>query len=247
MILGSNNDITILKKDKNQVIEKYRITDHRCSGKSVDDSFFTFLYKIFGSAMRSLQEEAPSAMLELKREFSRIKTNVTGFSSHKINMTIPSSTLDYYCKRDFGEDIHDLVANSGFGLKILNCHRLRIDSNIIQSFFKQSTEEIMNLMEKVFTDYKDAPKVTDIVLAGGFSGSPFVQYAVKQKFPNKNIQEITGIGVMKGAVLCGHQLCQNMHISESEVRNCNVCCNVCSSNSPAVPSPIRIRVRLLLQ
>lgn len=205
------------------MIERYRTADNECGGSLVNETFLKFLVGIFGSQfMTSLQKEQPSVFSDIEEELELLKRNVKGNHSGKINFSFPYYNIDSSSKNYLGEDLHEAICSSIYGNDItpLIGHKMRINSDLFCNFFKPTIDKIINLMEKVFVDYKDSHEVSAIVMVGEFSKCILVQEAVRQMFPKKDIITPTypGLADILGAVLCGHQPCQYKPISPSQVR-----------------------------
>ncbi|CAG2245220.1 unnamed protein product [Mytilus edulis] len=219
---GRGTELTVLMKDSNQVIEKYQIRCNDCGGTYVVNSFLEFLVRIFGSQLiTSLSEGAQFDLLYIKREIERIKRSVNGKSKGKIGMTVPIPTLNSFCHKHHAKDVKEVVSNSiyGNGIRLFG-DKMRIDTDIIHNLFKPTIDKIINLMKHVFADYKDAHKVKQIVMVGGFSECSLVQDAVRQSFSNKTIfiPNDPELAVMKGAVLCGQQPYQYNQLTSTEMK-----------------------------
>ncbi|VDI32942.1 Hypothetical predicted protein [Mytilus galloprovincialis] len=213
---GCSADITILKKEANQVIEKYRTIGNDCGGTSVNNTVLQYIVNIFGpEVITSLKKEEPEQFLNLEREIS-IKIKTVGKGQIR-RIRIPMYVLKICGDRDHGyKGTYDL-----YGKRIeLVGDKLKIQNDMTNNFFQPTIDKIINLMENVFADYRDSHNVKEIVMVGGFAESILVQDAVRQNFPQKYIviPDDPVIAVIKGAVLCGHQPCQFLHISSSKVR-----------------------------
>lgn len=228
MIIDCSTEITVLVKESNQVIEKYRTTGNDYSSvMSVWNNFLEVLVTIFGSPMmRSFRTEDPKGYLDLQREFESIRKSFKRGKSRKITLKVPKDSLDCFCQKHLDNNIKDVILTSEYGDDIsLNAARLRINSDLFHNLFKKTIGTITNLIANVFAEYKDAYRLTDIIIVGDFSECIVIQDAVKQTFSDKNIIVLEeGVGaVMKGAVLYGYQPCQYIQKLSSEVRQCRLC------------------------
>lgn len=220
--LGYVADITVLTRDTNQLIEKYRVTDNDCDYTSINNRFLEFLCEIFGSqVMSSLRKEYPLTFSSLEWDFIGITRCVRKNQGRRINMTVPYCTLNSLCIKFYDKNIGEIISSSVYGSGIsLWYDKIRIDSDIIHNLFKSTIDKIIVLMGNVLTDYKDAHNVKEIVMVGGFSEFCLVQDAVRQSFSNNNIvfPEDPELAVMKGAVLFGHQPYEYIQLTSFEVR-----------------------------
>lgn len=192
------------------MIEKYRTTGNDCGDASVNNSFLEFLVTIFGSqVMTSLRKEDPVGLLDLEKDF--IYCTVCSKLKERIVLRVPCCLID----------LKDVISTSIYGNDIrLRGYKLLIYSNVIRILFKPTIDRIINLMDNVFTEYKNAHKVKEIVMVGDFSECSLVQIAVRQTFSNRNITIPTdsGLAVMKGAVTCGNQPYRYKQLTSTEVR-----------------------------
>lgn len=222
LILDCSADITVLRKDRNQVIEKYRTKGNDCGGASVNESFLDVICQIVGlQVFTELRKEYFYSYLELEREFEFVKRNVKEKQKSAIFMTVPYITLHCLCERYLASDVLKVFSSSIYSNAIvLVGAKMRINTDIFHNFFKPTIDKIIKLIKNVFANYKDSHNVQDIVMVGGFAECWFVQDAVRQTFSNRNliISTESGLAVLKGAVFCGHQPNQYLRISSSEVR-----------------------------
>lgn len=173
--------------------------------------------------MTSLRKEEPSSLLDIEREFEIIKGTLNGNLSRKINISIPYDTLNIFCQKFHAKDLHEVIRSSIYGNDvILAGHFMRINSDLVRNFFKATIDNIVNLMESVYADYKDSHKVTAIAMFGDYSNCSLLEEAARQTFPEKDIivTRNEGLEVMIGSVLCGHRPCHYQQISPPEVRKC---------------------------
>jgi len=83
--------------------------------------------------------------------------------------------------------------------------KLRIDCEFMRGWFKDSCDNTVLHVRKLFQEPQCAGCKT-ILLVGGFSESPMIQNALRTGFPDKRliVPEEAGLAVLKGAVLYGH-------------------------------------------
>lgn len=201
------------------MIEKYRTIGNECGGTSVQHNVLEHIVQILGSdVITSLKEEKPEEFVYLEYQIAMKLKTVN--KSNIMRIRIPHFALEMSGIFDKSpRNVHDVYGKRIKGIAHLG-DKMLIDSDIIHNLFQPTIDKIINLMEKVFTDYKDAYNVKAIIIVGGFAENVLVQDAVRQYFPKKHIvipdEPVTA--VMRGAVLCGHQHCQYMKISSSEVK-----------------------------
>lgn len=97
MLLGCVANVTVIQKNTNGIIEKYRRTGNDCGGTAIHMNFFDLLDSIFGkSVMQSLKKEAPDAHQAIIRECEQIKRKVK-INQDKIEMRVPYACLNNIC------------------------------------------------------------------------------------------------------------------------------------------------------
>ncbi|CAC5356670.1 unnamed protein product [Mytilus coruscus] len=193
---GSVTDITVIKNETNEATEKYYRTGNDCGGTA--------------SVMQSLKKEAPDAHQAIIRECEQIKRKVKG-NQDKIEMRVPYACLNNICLKIRDENFLSVISTSKYGNNIiLKGDTLRIEADIVHTLFMSTIDKIILLMEDMFTDYKDAHNVADIVMIGGISECILVQEAVRQKFFHKSVivSEDAYLAMVIGAVVCGSRSCQ---------------------------------------
>lgn len=84
--------------------------------------------------------------------------------------------------------------------------KMRIDSDIVRGFFKESVDSVVEHVKKLLME----PAVSGcsaIVMVGGFSESPLLQETVREKFSKLRVivPREAGLAVLKGAVIFGHR------------------------------------------
>ncbi|XP_071149822.1 uncharacterized protein [Mytilus edulis] len=185
--------------------------------------------------MTSLRKEEPSSFLDIERQFEIIKRTLKGKRSRKFNISVPYTTLDFYCQQYHAKDLREVIRSSIYGNDVSLKHDvMQINSDLVRNFFKATIDNIVNLMESVYADYKDSHEVTAIAMFGDYSNCILVEEAVRQTFPKKDIiaTRNQGLEVMLGSVLCGHwpnhyhQISPpEMKAAQSSVTKCIFCNN----------------------
>ena len=156
---------------------------------------------IFGNeAINKLKKEDMAEYLTITREFESKKRTVTAnYRSHFV--TRLSAVLN------------EMVLNDAKMQKIQSSYlrdqvslvrdKLKLSPSLMESFFKNSLENIIDHAQNIFRSIGD---VHMILLVGGYGESPLVQETFRNKFANLQIiiPQDCNLAVMKGAVLYGH-------------------------------------------
>lgn len=159
--------------------------------------------------------------MDIERQFEIIKRTLKGNRSRKFNISVPYTTLDFYCQQYHAKDLREVIRSSIYGNDVSLKHDvMQINSDLVRNFFKATIDNIVNLMESVYADYKDSHEVTAIAMFGDYSNCILVEEAVRQTFPKEDIivTRNQGLEVMLGSVLCGHRPNHYHQISPPEVR-----------------------------
>ena len=146
--------------------------------------------------------------LDLYREFELRKRKVKLDMSETPHMAIkiPVALYDLYVKKKERSLKDDIKTNMKYADKV-TClaDKMKIDCKIMQSFFKQPMEELIDHIREILAEHPVRGTNT-FIMVGGFSESDFVQETVRSKFPNMKtiIPFDAGLAVLKGAVIFGH-------------------------------------------
>jgi hypothetical protein len=140
--------------------------------------------------------------------FESKKRGVVAGKTGKENIKIPICLVDLY-KETTGKMVKDRICEiREYQDKVKLCgDKIRLDVDIVKSWFDESCSDIVQLVKKIFQDDKSVG-VNTILLVGGFSESPMLQEAMRRNFPDKIliIPEEGSLMVLKGATIFGHTI-----------------------------------------
>ncbi|KAL3879164.1 hypothetical protein ACJMK2_031473 [Sinanodonta woodiana] len=125
----------------------------------------------------------------------------------EITIRLPNS-FDETFKTMTGKSLlFELASSRKEGNIMLNKDRLKISSGVMRSFFKDSTQKVVEYVKSVIEE-KDIVGVNTLLMVGGYSESEMLQHAIRERFPNLKvtIPEEAGLAVVKGAVIFGHNM-----------------------------------------
>jgi molecular chaperone DnaK (HSP70) len=209
IFIGGTADITVHEKISNgHLKELCHASGGNCGGTSIDNAFIQMVVKILGAPMITLlQQEDPTAYLDLLREFETVKRKIETDTTGNVNFTIPFTTINSLCERHQHDTLSSMIQSSPFASKItLRGDKMRVDADVMKSLFDKTINNIVSLVKDVLRE-SAAKNVPLLLLVGGFAECPLVQAAMKRNFPNKRIiiPEEAALSVLKGAVLFGHK------------------------------------------
>ncbi|KAL5012577.1 hypothetical protein ScPMuIL_011128 [Solemya velum] len=204
---GGTVDITIHEVTQNRSIkELHQASGGPWGGTKVDEEFRKLLISIIGApVLAKFQKEYMEDFLELFREFELKKRDTKPESNDKQTFRMPVSLRELF-EASTGEKIQNAINNMNIKDKVKWLKdKMQIDSSLMRKFFEKATEETVKHTAKLLQQ-RQLKDVTTILMVGGFSESPMLQQAVKQKFPEMLIiiPPDAGSAVLKGAVIYGH-------------------------------------------
>ncbi|XP_060589192.1 heat shock 70 kDa protein 12A-like [Ruditapes philippinarum] len=232
---GGTIDITV-----HQVIVDGKLRElHKASGGGwggtlVDKAYEQFLSEIAGpETFQQFKEKHMDDYIDLLRMFEFKKRGTSPGHSGKVTFRIPP-TFAETIKDATGLSIQDKIMSSAFkGQVTYVSGKARVDVEIVQSFFTQSVDSILQHLASLLGERMNR-ECTAIVMVGGFSQSSILQDAVKRAFGrryNVIIPKDAGLAVLKGAVIFGHRpstiserICKYTYgqkVCHETTRNCN--------------------------
>jgi molecular chaperone DnaK (HSP70) len=207
-IPGGTVDITVHEVQPNlNLKELYKASGGAWGGTQVDEAYKQMLIKIVGAPIiTQFSKDHTADYVDMFREFETKKRAITGETKGKVTIKIPISLVETF-EEDTGEDIKDTIENTKFSGKISWVgDKCRITAEVFKSLFEVAGEQIVQHVKDLFTKF-EIKGTNNIIMVGGFSESPILQYMIKQAFPNVRviIPPEAGLAVLKGAVLFGHK------------------------------------------
>ena len=171
-------------------------------GIYVDKEYLKIYDTIFGKeAIKKLKKEDLAEYLTIIREFEAKKRTVTAnYGSHFVTR-LPAVLNKMFSNEEKIQRIQSSYLKDKVSLIR---DKLKLSPSIMESFFKDSLENIIDHVKNILRSIKD---VHMILLVGGYAESPLVQETFNNEFSNLEIiiPQDCNLVVMKGAVLYGHR------------------------------------------
>jgi len=173
----------------------------------VDLAFLDFLQSITGpNVMERFRKDCQDDYVDLLREFEVKKRMVSPSLDARTTYRIPISLFDIF--RDMEDkEFKEAVRERGELAEQVSFigDKMRLEPIAAKSFFKNTTEKIVDHLQHLFSDSK-AGEASSILMVGGFSESQMLCDAVQKAFPDKRVimPSEAGLAVLKGAVIFGH-------------------------------------------
>ncbi|XP_061178351.1 heat shock 70 kDa protein 12A-like [Saccostrea echinata] len=204
---GGTVDITAQETTQTGEMKSiYKVCGGPWGGTRVDEEFFQFLMKLFGSDVLSeFKVQCRSDYLQLLRALEITKRKVDSHSNHAIVIRIPLALFDIL-KEHTDCNISEIVAQSPYASYIrFSNQKMFIDANLFRSFFKNSLYDIISHLQAIFKD-PSCNMLLGIVVVGQYANSSLVIERLKAAFPkNRLVVPVeAGLAVARGAVIYGH-------------------------------------------
>lgn len=207
---GGTADITVHKVESdNTLCEVHGPSGGAWGGTKVDEAFIQFLGEVFGEdVMKEFLDKHMEDAIDLFREFEIRKRKVRMDMSETPSMAIkiPVCLYELYEEKHKSKLKDDIKNNAKYKDRV-TClaDKMKIDSNIMKSFFKKPLDELVEHMRDILGELPVRGTKTFIIV-GGFAESGIVQDTIKAKFSNMKviIPFDAGLAVLKGAVIFGH-------------------------------------------
>ena len=175
-------------------------------GTRVDEAYKQFLIKLFGApVIKKFQDKHMEDYLDIFRDFEVKKRDIGPSKDGKITFRLPVSLTDLFYETT-GEKLKDVIPQTTFRDKLTHTgDKMRIEASVVQAFFAEAVESILDHVERLLTDSK-LKGCSAILMVGGFSDSPMLQEQLRQEHKKFRIivPEEAGLAVLKGAVIFGH-------------------------------------------
>lgn len=215
--------ITVVRKEKHQLIEKYRTKCRDFVRTSIAERFVKFLDEIIGRpVIQEYKYKNASEYIDMYRSIRTIMDKINTNENGVIHVLLPLCFLDTISHETRKRDFKSLVESSRFSENVrMKKDKMCIDIEILRKLVKPTIEKVESLFETVFDEYKNETKEMDIVIIGGFADYKILQEVVRQRFLTQRIyipirHELV---VVNGAVLCGFNAYQYIRSLSSEVRS----------------------------
>ncbi|XP_052764064.1 heat shock 70 kDa protein 12A-like [Mya arenaria] len=173
-------------------------------GSKVDEEFKEFLITLFGSkVLKEYQEKHTEEFFDLFRKFDVKKKS---FSTDTREVTIP---FDYdlvtLIKKVTGKQVHEAIALYLGSVKFQEHGRkLVLDQHTMAGFFEPTINVVIGKVRHILDVCKE-DLISTLMLAGGFSESPYLREKLVSAFPKLQIivPDEPSLAVVKGALLMG--------------------------------------------
>ncbi|XP_052794437.1 heat shock 70 kDa protein 12A-like [Mya arenaria] len=205
---GGTIDITVHEViDEGHLKELNLASGGAWGGTMVDKAFEDFIIKLFGGkSYEEFKKNHVDDLVDLQREFELKKRSISVSKVGKETFKLPVTLSDLYTKLMKKSPQDAIKDNKEFAGKVTyTAGKLRIDCDVIRSWFKESCEKTIEHVRNLLKQPASAGTNT-ILMVGGFSESMMLQEQMKAAFGDKRliIPENAGLAVLKGAVMFGH-------------------------------------------
>lgn len=175
-------------RDDGGIVELHKACGGPWGGTQVDSEFISYVMKTLGEdLMPKLKETCAWDWIKMEKELESRKRKVDYSSNKPVRMEIPAK----------------IIINSEKELKELTSfNKLKIDHDLLRTFFKPSVEHIAKHVEDIMKEVDD---IQLILMVGGYSESDFVSQYLREKIPQvKIVVPIkASVSVLEGAVRFG--------------------------------------------
>lgn len=204
---GGTIDITVHQiKRSGEIRELHKASGGDWGGTKVDNAFEHFLGELVGKEVVSkFKDSHMEDYIELFRNFEIKKRETSLNNNAKVTLRLPLSFFETVTKISSRTLQECIIKTKYREMLTVMGDKVRMDVDVMRSFFDDSVRNTLQHVEMLLGQ----PKVHDcsaIVMVGGFSESPILQEAVREKFSNLKIivPDEAGLAVLKGAVIFGH-------------------------------------------
>ena len=203
-------DVTAHEVDDNDdVKEIYHATGGDFGGTKVDKEFENLLEKLFGvDLMDEFRRSHSSDWLELMNDFEMKKRGDRAIKGEETRVRLPANFTNLMRHETTGRSDNEILKRHYDAKQVrISKQYLVLGSEIIKSLFEPIVNAIVKHLETLLKK-KELTGVTLMFLVGGFSKSPLLQAAIKERFKDKFkilIPHDAETVVAKGAVMFGRR------------------------------------------
>ncbi|XP_061169337.1 heat shock 70 kDa protein 12B-like [Saccostrea echinata] len=193
---GGTGDFTVHERlSSGKLKEISKASGGAYGGINVNKKFFQFISDIMGArAVKQLKSEEMSDFIDLVRNFEQ----------KNYLIRLPASLMEFATQNNpnFRKNAETMDLK---GQVTFLQNKLKIDTALMKSFFAESIQSITTHIEGILQSF---PNVKHILLVGGYGECLILQDRVRKCFPKTNliVPQDSGLAVLKGAVLFGHDL-----------------------------------------
>ncbi|XP_077986416.1 heat shock 70 kDa protein 12A-like [Glandiceps talaboti] len=207
---GGTVDVTVHRIEKDDsVSEIHKATGGAWGGTKVEDNFEKLLVAIFGSEfVTKFKISHPSDWLTILTDIEMKKRSERPLKGETTRVRLTFNFILHY-QNTFNDRSLQRITKESYHLdevKLTNDY-LCLGSEIMKRLFQPSIDSITAHMESLL-EKPHCKNIKYVFLVGGFSESPLLQKAVKDKFSSRCrilIPEEAGLSVVKGAVMFGQK------------------------------------------
>ncbi|XP_060065872.1 heat shock 70 kDa protein 12B-like [Ylistrum balloti] len=203
---GGTIDITVQRVQENGTLHQvYMANGGDWGGTKVDEAYEAFLEELVGQNIwEAFKAKYMDSYIDIFREFETKKRTISPDIENRITFTVPPVLRDVY------EEMKNSPLSTTQGHHrnrklIWKGDRLRVDVTEAKKLFETTCALIVAHVERIL-DKEETAGTSDILMVGGFSESPMLSNAIKERFGHTKrviIPEEAGLSVLKGAVLFG--------------------------------------------
>ncbi|XP_035679092.1 heat shock 70 kDa protein 12A-like [Branchiostoma floridae] len=205
---GGTVDITVHEISENgKVKEVTTASGGDWGGTKVDVAFLGLLDNIFGADIMTQYRVAhPNEYLILLNEFETKKRSTGPGDSEIVAVHLGYSFFQFYREHKEGCTAQQAIEQYDSKEVAFSNGMIRIHHSVMKSFFTPVIDSILAHLDKLVSNEEVTP-LKYMFMVGGFSESPILQHAVKEKFQGACtvlVPEGCGLSIIKGAVMFGH-------------------------------------------
>ncbi|CAC5408686.1 unnamed protein product [Mytilus coruscus] len=207
---GGTADITVHQRQKDKSLkEVIPPSGGPWGGTAVEKAFLDFMVDLLcKDVIDGLKEEGledyflPLHEFEIRKRSIKLKADDD--KDIRIQMSVSLMDLVKQCRGGISSHVRktkfkDLVSTDG--------QKLHIKADIFRTLFKSTINKLIQHLSEIF----EKPELSDlknVIMVGVFSENELVQIALRNRFGGDRkiiIPDESGLAVLKGAVLFGHQ------------------------------------------
>ncbi|WAR14086.1 HS12A-like protein [Mya arenaria] len=196
------------RKPDGSLKEIHKASGGPWGGIYVDENYMNMLKELFGDkAFTDLRKTEMSDYFDISREFEHKKRSFDPDKIKQITVRMSASLRDLaekYSSKSLEERIGSLQVREN-AITTRGKDKLRIDSTIVQSWFKKPIDLLIQHIKSLLAEPK-MKSIQTVILVGGFGESPYVQERMRNEILGIKliVPACAGLAVLKGAVRFGH-------------------------------------------
>ena len=215
---GGTIDITVHEViDNDKLKEITRSTGGPHGGTNVDAAFYKKLHDVLGvDFITALQKKLPVVWLDIENRFEKSKRDAKPDSSMPLNVFSVGVPMSRLYEKMYSKDIFETVQGCGIhGICMTEEWAVSLSGDVVDILFEETITAITNYVENLLKQ-SELDKLSHIFLVGGFSASPYLTEAIRNKFKDRAevvVPDNPSLVVLKGAVMFGQNpayICQRI-------------------------------------